>query len=74
MYSTKCPNCHQLINLKTEEVREAVKQTEAAKQKHYEMHCPKCRKPIKIQLQQLKRKLPVEPAPEPPKSEETPAS
>ena len=73
MYSTKCIHCRQLINLKTEEIRQAVAQAEAANQKLYEMHCPKCRKLVKIQVNDLKRKLPVEHTPEPPASEETPA-
>jgi phage FluMu protein Com len=58
MYSTKCPHCKQLINLKTEEVREAVSKAEAEKQSHYEMNCPKCGKYIKLQIKELKRKLP----------------
>jgi hypothetical protein len=65
MYSIKCPHrgCNNLITMKTEEIREAVAQAESAKQSHYEMHCPKCRKPIKIQVKELKRKLPPTPQP-----------
>jgi len=58
MYSTKCPHCRQLITMKTEEVRTAVEQTQAEKKKHYEMHCFKCGKLMKIQVGELRRKLP----------------
>jgi hypothetical protein len=77
MYSTKCPHCRQLISLKTEEVRVAVEQTQAEKKKHYEMHCFKCGKLIKVQVGELRRKLPpvpVEtPAAENPSGEEAPS-
>ncbi len=73
MYSTRCPYCKQLIQLKTEEVRSAVEQTQADKQSHYEMHCPKCRKPIKIQVKDLKRKLPPVETPAETPSDEQPA-
>ncbi len=59
MYSTRCPYCHQLVNLKTDEVRQAVDETEAKKQQHYELHCPHCRRLIKVQVKELKRKLPM---------------
>jgi len=58
MYSTKCPHCRQLINIKTEEVRAVVEKAEKEKQSHYEMNCPKCGKYLKIQVKELKRKLP----------------
>ncbi len=62
MYSTRCTYCRQLINLKTEEVRAAVEEATAKKEKIYVMHCPKCRKLVKIQVKHLKLKLPVETA------------
>ncbi len=58
MYSTRCSHCRRLINLKTEEVREAVDKAQAEKQTHYEMKCPECGKYIKIQVKELKRHLP----------------
>jgi uncharacterized protein with PIN domain len=58
MYSTRCPHCRRLINLKTEQVREAVTKAEAEKQSHYEMDCPQCGKYLKIQVRELKRHLP----------------
>ena len=58
MFSTRCTFCRQLINLKTEEVREAVEEAEAKHEALYVMHCPKCRKLVKIQVRQLKLKLP----------------
>ncbi len=58
MYSTRCPHCRRLIQLKTEEVRDAVNKAEAEKQSHYEMNCPECGKYIKIQVKELKRHLP----------------
>jgi RNase P subunit RPR2 len=58
MYSTKCPHCRQLINMKTEEVRAAVEKAEAEKQSHVEMNCPKCGKYLKVQVKEMKRKLP----------------
>ncbi len=78
MYSTRCTYCRQLINLKTEEVRAAVEEATAKKEKIYVMHCPKCRKLVKIQVKHLKLKLPQEiaaPAAEEEQPEpETPAS
>lgn len=77
MYSTRCTYCRQLINLKTEEVRAAVEEATAKKEKIYVIHCPKCRKLVKIQVKQLKLKLPMEaPAPvseEQEQPEETPS-
>lgn len=58
MYSTRCTNCRQLINLKTDELREAIEQAEANRSKIYTMNCPKCRKQVKLQVSQLKLKLP----------------
>jgi hypothetical protein len=58
MFSTRCGSCRQLINMKAEEVRQAVEQTEASGEKIYVLHCPKCRKVVKIQVSQLKRGLP----------------
>lgn len=60
MYSTRCTYCRQLINLKTEEVRAAIEEATAKKEKIYVIHCPKCRKLVKIQVKQLKLKLPME--------------
>jgi hypothetical protein len=53
--------------MKNEEVRAAVEQTEAEKKKHYETHCFKCGKLMKIQVGELKRRLP-------PVAEETPTA
>jgi uncharacterized protein with PIN domain len=64
MFSTRCQSCRQLINLKTEEVRTAVTEAEAKKEKIYTMHCPKCGKLVKVQIKEMKRKLPVAPTPD----------
>ncbi|HVO43195.1 MAG TPA: hypothetical protein VMT34_11255 [Aggregatilineales bacterium] len=61
MFSTRCTSCQQLINLKTEEVRQAVEETEAKHEKFYGMPCPKCKKLVKISVKELKRKLPLVP-------------
>jgi hypothetical protein len=58
MFSTRCNNCHQLINLKTEELKEAIDHAESQGEKIYAMHCPKCRKLVKLQVSQLKLKMP----------------
>ena len=58
MFSTQCSSCRQLINMKTEEVRAAIAEAESKGLTHYAMPCPKCRKPVKIQVKELKRKLP----------------
>ncbi len=73
MFSTRCTHCRQLINLKTEEVRAAVAESEAKHEKIYVMHCPKCRKLVKLQVKQLKLKIPAEVAatPEPAPAPET---
>ena len=59
MYSMRCTYCHQLINLKTEEVRDAIEQAEAAHDSLYTLHCPNCRRVLKVQVKDLKRKLPI---------------
>ncbi len=63
MYSTKCTNCKQIITLKGDEIKAAVDEAEAAKRNFYEMKCPKCRRPVRIQVKMLKLKLP-RPVPE----------
>ncbi|MCE7947490.1 MAG: hypothetical protein DYG88_08695 [Chloroflexi bacterium CFX4] len=64
MLSTKCTSCGQLISLKNEEIKAAIAQVEEAKQSHYQMPCPKCRRPVKITLKMLRLRLPREmPAP-----------
>jgi hypothetical protein len=37
---------------------EAVKQAETANEKHHIEHCPKCRKVLKIQVSEMKRRIP----------------
>ena len=61
-FSIRCNYCRQLINLKTEQVREAVQEVEAKHETFYDLHCPKCRRLVKIPLRDLKKKLPVEAA------------
>lgn len=60
MFSTRCSYCRQLINLKPDEIRAAIAETEAARNKTYQLECPKCRRPMKIPLKTLKLKLPRE--------------
>ena len=60
MYSMRCTYCHQLINLKTEQVRDSIAQAEAAHDNLYTMHCPHCRRLLKIQVKDLKRALPMQ--------------
>lgn len=67
MYSTRCSNCRQPINLKPEEVQAMIADAEAKNHVFYSMPCPKCRRPIKIQVRDLKRSLP-QPTPENPES------
>lgn len=68
MYATKCASCSQPITLKTEEIRDAIAEAESHNFTHYQMSCPKCRRPVKIPVKLLKLKLPrqtTEPANEP---------
>lgn len=58
MYATKCSNCGQLINLKNEELIAAIAEVEASGNTSYHMACPKCRRPIKMSLKQMKLKVP----------------
>ncbi|MCC7449216.1 MAG: hypothetical protein IT324_17485 [Anaerolineae bacterium] len=58
MYSTRCQHCKQLLNFKTEEVRVMVNEAQEARQKHYEIRCPQCGKYMKLQVSELKRRLP----------------
>ncbi len=60
MFSTKCAYCHTLMSLKSDELREVIAATEAAGQAHYAMPCPRCKRVNKIQLKELKRRLPPE--------------
>lgn len=64
MFSMRCPNCKLPITLKQEEVVAAVAEAEAAKHVTYNIDCPKCRKPVKIPVKQLKLKIIRPPTPE----------
>jgi len=59
MYSTRCTNCRQIVNLNNEEVRLAIAEAEEKKEKLFVTHCPKCRRVVKIQVKDLKRTLPL---------------
>jgi hypothetical protein len=58
MYSTRCTSCKQIITLKGDEIKAALDEAEAAKRNIYEMRCPKCRRPVRIQVKMLKLRLP----------------
>lgn len=60
MYSTRCTHCQQIITLKGEEIQAAITEAEAAGRPNYEMKCPRCRKPVKMQVKMLRLKLPRE--------------
>lgn len=60
MFSTRCANCKQMIQLKNEELMAAIAETETAGHTVYQMPCPKCRRPVKIPLKTLKLKVPRE--------------
>lgn len=60
MYSTRCTHCQQIITLRGEEIQAAITEAEAAGRPNYEMKCPRCRKPVKIQVKMLRLKLPRE--------------
>ncbi len=62
MFSTKCTYCRSLISLKNEDLETAVTQAEAEHQTLYSVHCPKCQRINKIQIKELKRRLPPKPA------------
>jgi len=75
MYSTRCQHCKQLLNFKTEEVRAMVNEAQEARQKHYEIRCPQCGKYMKLQVSELKRRLPPpEPVAEAAEASAPPAS
>ena len=74
MYSTRCQHCKQLLNFKTEEVRVMVNEAQEARQKHYEIRCPQCGRYMKLQVSELKRRLPPpEPVTEAAEASTTPA-
>lgn len=58
MYSIRCSSCGQLITLKPDEIQAAIAESEAADRLTYQMPCPKCRRPVKMQVKTLKLKLP----------------
>jgi len=58
MMQIVCQWCGHRYTMKREAVSEAVAQAEAEKAKHHIEHCPKCRKVLKIQVTELKRRLP----------------
>jgi hypothetical protein len=60
MFSTKCTYCRTLISLKTEEVRVIVAEADANKQSLYTMNCTRCQRVNKIQIKELRRRLPPE--------------
>lgn len=62
IYSTRCTNCKQVFQLKQDEIQAIVAEGEEKKLKFYPLPCPKCRRPVKIQIRDLKRKLTQVPA------------
>jgi phage terminase large subunit GpA-like protein len=57
MYSVRCSSCGQLVSLKNDEMRSMVDEAEAQNLAHYNMPCPKCRRPVKIQVKELQNRL-----------------
>ncbi|HLF03410.1 MAG TPA: hypothetical protein VI547_15610 [Anaerolineales bacterium] len=70
MMQVTCQWCGHRYTMKPDVVAAAVAQAEAEKAKHHVEHCPKCRKVLKIQVSELKRRLPPgAKLPEAPKAE-----
>lgn len=58
MMQIVCQWCGHRYTMPRDQLVEAVKQAEAANEKHHIEHCPKCRKVLKIQVSEMKRRLP----------------
>lgn len=58
MYSQRCTHCQQIITLKGDEIQAAIDEAVAANRPTYQMPCPRCRKPVRMQVKMLRLKLP----------------
>jgi NAD-dependent SIR2 family protein deacetylase len=58
MMQVRCQWCGWSYTLKSEAVEEAVAAAEATKATHHVENCPKCRRALKIQISEMKRRLP----------------
>ena len=58
MMQIKCQWCGWQYTMKQEDLEAAVAAAEQAKAIHHVENCPKCRRAMKIQVSELKRRLP----------------
>jgi hypothetical protein len=58
MMQIVCQWCGHRYTMPRDALIEAIKQAEAANEKHHVVNCPKCRKVLKIQVAEMKRRVP----------------
>ena len=54
----RCQNCHKPFALGNEEIQAALDQVTSENLKHYDAHCPHCRRVNRISKRQLQRAAP----------------
>jgi len=59
MMQVRCQRCGWTYTLSRDSIGFAVAETEASHSEYYQEDCPKCRNVIKIQLKDLRRRLPA---------------
>lgn len=58
MMQVRCQRCGWVFTMSRDAIGLAVAEAEAAHAEHFQEHCPKCRNVIKIQVKELRRRLP----------------
>jgi hypothetical protein len=58
-FSWRCQYCNWAFQLTSEEVAAALATADATQARHYVVHCPRCRKALKIPVDQLRHHAPI---------------
>ena len=65
MMQVRCQYCKWMFTLGREAIAQALAEAQAKNEKHHAINCPKCRRVIKLQIQDMRRRLPADyPLPE----------
>ena len=60
MMQVRCQRCGWVFTMSRDAIGIAVAEAEASRADYYQEHCPKCRNVVKIQVKDLRRRLPAD--------------
>ncbi len=60
MMQVRCQRCGWVFTMSRDAIGIALAEAEASHAEHYQEHCPKCRNVVKIQVKELRRRLPAD--------------